>query len=94
MNENNTTTLLDAIRRTRFEAEITAIMSKRHPRQHALMQHFARRSDAFVKLRAQVIDHYFFEQSHLSPLFCVDAVVRLIDRMVETMQGGLRKQAA
>lgn len=86
--------VLDTIRRARFEAEISGIMKTRHPRQHALMQHFADQSDAFVRLRAKVLDHYFFEQRHLSPLFCEDAIVRLVDRMVETLQAGQQSRAA
>ena len=84
---------LEAIRRARYEAEISNLMLKRNPRHHALMNHFAEQSEAFVKLRANILDHYYFEQRQRSPLFAVDAMVQLVDRMLDTMRTGMQKAA-
>ena len=85
---------LDKVRRARFENEIFDIMQQRQPRDHQLMLAFAQKSDVFVQLRREVIDHYYFDQRHLSPLFCVDAVTRLVQQVLATMQVGLQQQAA
>lgn len=86
-------TVVDSIRRARFEAEVTSIMKTRNPRQHAVMKNFSGKSGAFANLQKDIVDHYFFEQRQLSPLFCVDAMVLLVDRTLETMQTGLKKAA-
>ena len=89
----NNQSALDKVRRARFENEICELMQQRKPREHQLMLAFAQKSDAFVQLRSEVVDHYYFDQRHLSPLFCVDAVTRLVQQVLATMQGGLQKAA-
>ena len=84
---------LQQVRRARFESQIIELMEHRKPREHHLMQAFAQQSDAFVQLRSKVIDHYFFEQPQLSPLFCVDAVTRLVEQVMATMQVNQPKAA-
>ena len=84
---------LEKVRRARFETQISELMQQRKPREHQLMLAFASQSDAFAELQGKVIDHYFFEQRQLSPLFCVDAVARLVDEVVATVQVG-QQQAA
>ena len=88
-------TVLYTIRRARFEAEVLSIMASRNPRQHATMNYFAGQSEAFVKLRSELIDHYFAQQQQrpLSPLFCVDAVTSLVDQALETITRNARQAA-
>ena len=91
---SNEITAIGTIRRARFENDVTGIMEVRHPRHFALAQHFARQSEAFPALRGDILDHYFFERPHLSPLFAVDAMVQLVERMVDVMQEQTAQQAA
>jgi hypothetical protein len=84
---------LQKVRRARFESQITDLMQERQPQEHQMMLAFAQKSDAFVQLRDEVIDHYYTEQQHLSPLFCVDAVSRLVQQVLATMKVGLQKAA-
>lgn len=87
-------TAIDTIRRARFEADVSAIMAQRHAQHFALSQHFTRQSEAFPALRSDILDHYFFERRHLSPLFAVDAMVQLVDRMIDIMRHQSSQQAA
>lgn len=91
---NKSQTALEKVRRARFEAKVVEIMENRNPRERAMMIHFASQSDAFVELRDGVLDRYFYEQRQLSPLFCVDAMVKLVQQVIDTMQAGLQQQAA
>ena len=90
----NQISIVDEIQRAQFEAEITGILEKRHPRKHALLQNFASKSQTFVSLRKDILDHYYFEQRQLSPLFAVDALASLIDRMMTIMQQDLHPRQA
>ena len=52
-----TQTALQKVRRARFESQIIDLMEARFPQEHKMMPAFAERSDAFVALRSNVIDH-------------------------------------
>lgn len=68
---------------TRYEARVMKYMEERHGEKYRLMQGFMQ-SEPFTQLRQRIIDHYYAQKS-LGVVFCVDALVLLVDRVVETM---------
>lgn len=73
------------IRKARYEARVMKLMQERHADKYQQMLGFAGDSDAFVELRDRIVSHYF-KQRQLGPVFCVESLVLLVDRVLETME--------
>lgn len=70
--------------KTRYEARVMKYMEERHGDKFRLMQGFTQ-SEPFVALRQRILDHYFAQKT-LGVVFCVDALVLLVDRVIETVE--------
>lgn len=73
------------VRKARYEGRVMELMKQRQAEKYQLMQGFAKESTNFVQLRDQIISHYY-KQRQLGAVFCVESLVLLVDRVLETME--------
>lgn len=73
------------VRKARYEGRVMELMKERQTEKYQLMQGFAKESTNFVRLRDQIISHYY-KQRQLGVVFCVESLVLLVDRVLETME--------
>jgi hypothetical protein len=85
--------MIKNIRKARYEARVMDFMQERHGDKYQLMLGFAKNSKAFVALRDKIINHYY-GQRQAGVVFCVEALVLLVDRVLETMEHDVQSAQA
>jgi hypothetical protein len=85
--------MIKNIRKARYEARVNNLMQERHADKYQLMLGFAEESESFATLQDQLISHYF-KQRQAGVIFCVEALVLLVDRVLETMEHDLHTAQA
>ncbi len=85
--------MIKNIRKARYEARVMNFMQERHGDKYQLMLGFAKSSEAFVALRDKIISHYY-GQRQAGVVFCVEALVLLVDRVLETMEHDVQSAQA
>ena len=73
------------IKKARYEARVMDFMKLNQADKYQLMLGFAKESDTFIQLRDKIVSHYF-KQKQLGAACCVDSLVLLVDRVLETME--------
>lgn len=77
--------MINNSRKTRYQARVINYMRERHANKYQLMVSFSTSSESFVALRDKIISHYF-GQRQAGVVCCVEALVLLVDRVLETME--------
>ncbi len=85
--------MIKNISHARYEARVMKLMQERQGEKYNLMQAFNKQSNSFAALREQVVTQYF-KQKQLGVVFCVDALVLLVDRVLETMEQDINTTVA
>ena len=73
------------IKKARYEARVMDFMKLNQADKYQLMLGFAKESDTFTQLQGKIVSHYF-TQKQLGAACCVDSLVLLVDRVLETME--------
>jgi hypothetical protein len=81
------------IRKARYQARVMNFMQERHADKYQLMLGFAKNSASFVALRDKIISHYY-GQRQAGVVFCTEALVLLVDRVLETMENNIQSAQA
>ncbi len=85
--------MIKSIRKASYEARVMNFMQQRHADKYQLMSGFAKTSESFVTLRDKIISHYY-GQRQTGVVFCVEALVLLVDRVLETMEHDIQSAQA
>jgi hypothetical protein len=85
--------MMKNIRKARYETRVMNFMQERHSDQYHLMQDFAKTSESFAGLRDKIINHYY-DQRQAGVVFCVESLVLLVDRVIETMEQDVQSSKA
>ncbi len=81
------------IRKARYETRVMNFMQERHSKEYQLMQDFAKTSESFAALRDKIINHYY-DQRQAGVVFCVESLVLLVDRVLETIEHDVQSAKA
>lgn len=77
--------MIKNIKKARFESRVNKLLEERHNDKYQMLQSFAGQSDSFAQLRENIVDHYF-ARKQLGAIFCADALVLLVDRVLKTVE--------
>jgi hypothetical protein len=76
--------------RATFQHDVDALLNQSNPGAHNMMTMFGARSQSFVALRNEVVEHYFNELPS-DPTICAQAMGQLVNSVIDTMQQDLSK---
>jgi hypothetical protein len=85
--------MIKNIRKARYETRVMNFMQERHTEEYQLMLSFAKTSESFLGLRDKIINHYY-GQRQAGVVFCVESLVLLVDRVLETIEHDVQSSKA